>query len=182
VLERLGKHGERSHFCGMSTLDGADYAPRVLAVAGRVPGAAAADVRAAPAVAGGKREMGVIAWARAPEGWAGELAAIDCPTDALGMAPDLVGLRVDIQHLAPGLEASDGDGLAIVDRGAAAREFDSLKFYAWDVAGEVHIGWLQGKPTAGEATCLGRVVCVILEEDKARARARSCWKEEDELY
>jgi uncharacterized small protein (DUF1192 family) len=183
VLGRLGKHGEKSHFCGISTLDGAEYAPQILALAGRVPDVSTEEVINAPVLHSMKPELGAIAWSRAPAGYDGELVAVTCPTAMLGKPKNLVALRADVTHIAPHLDSGDiGDALVVIDRSSAAKAFDNLKFYAWDICGEVHIGWMQTSPRPDEAACLGRVVAVYVEEDKERSKAKSCWKEEDEVW
>lgn len=183
VLQRLGKHGEKSHFCGISTLEGHEYAPRILPVVGTIPGVSLKAFEDIPDLNSTGRELGCIAWSSVPAGFAGELVAINCPTQDLGKASLLVAARVDISHIAPEfISGNIGDALALIDCSKSAKMFDSLKFYAWGIGGQVHIGWLQSKPPPEDAICLGRVLGVMLEEDKERVKARSCWKEEDEVW
>lgn len=183
ILGRLGKHGEQSHFCGISTLDGHEYAPRILPVVGTIPGISEEDFEDIPNLNPTKRKLGAIAWSSVPAGFDGELVAINCPTNDLGKASMLVAARVDISHVAPHYDSGKiGDALALIDCSEKAKEFDNLKFYAWGIQGQVHVGWFQSRPPPEDAICLGRVLGVIIEEDKERAKARSCWKEEDEVW
>lgn len=183
VLERLGKHGEKSHFCGISTLEGHEYAPRILPVVGTIPGISVKAFEDIPDLNPTKRNLGCIAWSSFPSGFAGELVAINCPTQDLGKASQLIAARVDISHIAPQFDSGNvGDALVLIDCGEKAKVFDNLKFFAWGIEGQVHIGWLQSRPPLEDAVCLGRVLGVIVEEDKERVKARSCWKEEDEVW
>lgn len=183
VLERLGKHGEKSHFCGMSTLDGQEYAPRIVPVLGKIPGLSPSSFEDVPILESGKRKMGSVSWSYVPTGYPGELVAIDCPTSELGKTKKLVAARVDVSHVAPHFDPGViGDGLALIECSLKAKEFDNLKFYAWGINGEVHIGWMPTCPLPEEASCLGRVLCIFIEENPNRVKAKSCWKEEDEVW
>lgn len=179
VLGRLGKHGEASHFCPMSTQEWTEFMPRVVPVAGKIPGVTAEDVRRVGRLDAGPRETGLIGWTRVPEG-VGEVVAIECPTDALGEADDLVAVRVETTHVAPKLGKLERDAVVVIDRDD--RQFDDLKFYAWDVDGKVHIGWMARRPDEGDARIIGKVLCCVMEEDPEKKKATTCWKEEEEVY
>lgn len=184
-VQRLGKHNEGSHFVGIKMLDGTQFMPKVLPVIGSLPGIKAETVRNAPRVGGGKPEAGCIPWSMMDGSFKGEIVAIECPTEAIGLAEDLVAMRVsDIGVVAPTLTdlSSKEDAVLVLDRSADAKAFDDLKFYAWDVKGEVHIGWVKDEPAPTEATCLGRVLVVVTEEDKEKAKAKSCWGEVEDVF
>jgi hypothetical protein len=185
IRSLLGKHGEGSRFCSIGTLEVSEHSSRIAAVAGTVPGVSALALRAAPYFGGdGEDTFGAVAWTYVPAGLSGELVALP-PSEVLSRARDIVALRVDPGHIGPTVAGSGAEGrdaMAVVDRSAAARVFDSIKFYAWDIQGQVELGWFKERPDEADATCIGRVVAVFIEEDKNRAQAKSCWGEEDELY
>jgi Rubisco Assembly chaperone C-terminal domain len=184
VLAMLGKHNQGSRFCSVSTLDGKDFAPRIVAVPGRVPEVDPMAVRNAPRLGGdgfdGELERGVVAWTTVPREYGGEIVPLPS-SEVLGSAVDPVGLRVSPGHIGLSV-ANTKDALLVIDRDPALLDFDNIKVYAWDIDGQVHIGWFKNKPSKAEARCLGRVLCVFVEEDKNTRNEKSCWLEADEVF
>jgi hypothetical protein len=184
VLPLLGKHSQGSRFCSVSTLDSKDYSTRIIAVAGRVPGVSASSVRNAPRLGGdgyeGESERGVIAWTTIPAEYSGEISPLPS-SEVLGSAIDPIGLRVDPAHIGLAV-TTERDALLVIERDSSQLGFDNIKIYAWDIEGEVHIGWLKHEPSRKQARCLGRVLCVFVEEDKDMKAEKSCWLEADQVF
>lgn len=184
-LQRLGRHGEESRFCPLSTVEASEGFPRIVAVAGHIADLDSATVVRSPRFGGdgfeGEPETGKIAWTYIPPGYGGEIVAVP-QYGPIRTAHDPIALRVPLNMFGNLQDVQqDRDGLAVVDR-SEIHEFENYRFYLWDIEGMAHLGWFRERPTPSEATCLGKLLCVLLEEDDSMAKAKSCWGEANELY
>lgn len=186
VLELLGKHGDGSRFCAITVMKNSEFASRIVAVAGRIPEMTSEQLRKAPKFGGdasdGEPQSGVISWTYIPREFEGELVPLP-ESDVLGRAVDPVAIRVAPHLVAPNISSRENrDALVIVERNMNKLEFSSAKFYAWDINQEVHIGWFKEMPSEHQASCLGQVLCVVLEESPTAGNAKTCWMEEHDDF
>lgn len=178
------KHNESSRFLHFSRIEAEEYSPRILTVAGLVPGLTTEEFRTAPSMLLNKRpSKGNVFITKPPDTFTGELIALP-GSDVLNSCRDPVVVLANPDEVAAiELPVAQGDVVALlVDRNISENDFSSKNFYLWDVNGLVHIGWLESLPHASQAVCLGKVFYGILELRNDLRRSRSCWEEENETY
>lgn len=180
----LGRHGEGSRFLSMSQVGADEFFPRILTVAGRVPGLTVAQLLSAPPVLQDRPpDAGNLFLTKVPDGFRGQLIAL--PGLALTAAcADPVVVLIDPKELsAAQLPVAEGDDVVLlVDRDIEGMDFDKTKIYAWAEGDVVRVGWRKEMPPPEVSRCLGRVVFGITEVRKELRKATSCFEEENETY
>lgn len=182
----FGRHGQGSRFISFSTIDAADYFPRIVPLL-RSP-ISPAEFTDCPRIdvgGGGVREKGRMYFAKLPPKHSAALECFALPlAGKLIDLVDPVALAVDPDTIAPSLSVDRGSNVVlVVERdlsGAEDEEFDPYKFYLWGIGDILKIGWLKSKPT--NVQCLGRVVVALKEEKEERRQAKSCWEEENDAF
>lgn len=178
---QFGRHGEGSRFVSMTTLS--EHSPRVLAMAGNLSSMSPDDLLNAPVLSSVTEEKGVFVFAKAPEGFSGQMIAV--PGHDV-----IVTLKSPVAMLVPPevvssvkLPVDEGtNAVAVVERDLMPGSFSSSSFYVWGVGNEVRFGWSASEPAPDHARCLGKVVFIMIQEGAARRAAKSCWEEENEVY
>lgn len=179
----IGKHGEDSRFLSFSTVGGGEFFPRIVPLLDNFPTLRPTDVTGCPSLSvAGKPEMGQLSFARIPPGFNAQVFALPL-TGALADLVDPIAIAVSPDVISSNLPV-DGDRnvVLVVERNLEDLDWDNYKFYVWGVGDRLRIGWVSDLPPSDQAECLGRVVCVFLEEPAGRRKARSCWQEESETY
>lgn len=105
-------------------------------------------------------------------------------TSVLSDCKDPVIVLVDPEHASvASLPLPPNEPVAVVvDRHVSDITFNRDKFYAWDVRGQIRIGWAAEIPHPTQAVIIGQVAYGILEIDEQLRRKRSCWEEENGVY
>lgn len=178
-----GKHSEESRFLSFSTVDSADFYPRVVPLLGDLSAVHPDDVCGAGRLDDGNPpEKGRFLFANIPPCSGSRVVAVN-NVGALVDCRDPVAIEVKPGMLSDNMQDdADARTLLVVERDLAGEEFDNYKFYLWGVGDSVRVGWLKEMPAEADALCLGRVVCALAEEPVQRRQAKSCWQEEAEYF
>lgn len=179
----MGKSSQGSRFLSITSVDSEECYPRILLIAGTLPGLSTEEFLKTPSMLYSKNPVqGNLFLSRMPDGFEGNMIALS-GTDVLTKCGDPVALLIPPTLLSESkLPITPGDDVVLVVDRAMDEEFDSYAFYAWDVQGQVSIGWLNKEPPVEEATRIGRVVYGIIEIDESLREKKTCWEEENETY
>lgn len=179
-----GKHSSGSRFLSVTSVEADEYLPRVLLIAGNVPGLTTEDFKKVPPMLFSKSPaIGNLFLSRLPEGFSGAFVTLPA-SEVLVKSGDPVAVLIDPQVFSVSkLPITPGDDVVlVVDRAIGGTEFDDRSFYAWDVNGKVEIGWADEEPPTDVAKRIGRIVYGNIEIDASLRKTKSCWEEENETY
>ncbi|KAI0566528.1 Rubisco Assembly chaperone [Gracilaria domingensis] len=181
---KIGKHDEGSRFLSITNIESEELPPRILTIAGIVPGLTTSQFQNTPPVLTNKRpDKGNVVITKLPEDYHSEIMAIS-GSDVLNRCGDPVIILADPNDVSStSLPITEGDLVAlVVDRDMTGRHFENNKFYAWDVQGQIRVGWTEEEPHPSYAKCVGEVVFGVLEIKSDLRKKKSCWEEENEVY
>lgn len=180
-----GKHSAGNRFLSISSVESEEYHPRVLLVAGAVPGLKTSDFAAVPPMLYSKPPTkGNLFLSRLPENFSGDFITMQT-FDTLARCGDPVVILAAAEEVsAAKLPITPNDDVVlIVDREMTDFQFNKNHFYAWDVNGTVKIGWVDSLPPVdSNIKIIGRIVYGHLEVDSQLRKKKSCWEEENETY
>lgn len=179
----FGKSSQANRFLSVTSVDFEEFYPRILLIAGSLPGLSTEEFMKTPSTLYSKNPVkGNLFLARLPDGYEGNMIALP-GAEVLTKCGDPVVVLVPPTILSDSkLPITPGDDAVIVVDRDMNEPFDSYAFYAWDVKGRVSIGWLNEEPPAEEATRIGRVVYGVIEIDESLREKKTCWEEENETY
>ncbi|PXF48215.1 hypothetical protein BWQ96_02167 [Gracilariopsis chorda] len=178
------KHDEQSRFLSLMNIDSQEYAPRILSIAGTVPGLTTNEFKAKKPLLLNKRpEKGNVIITSLPEGFDGEIMALP-GSDVLHACRDPIVILADVGEIsAVELPITEDENVALlVERNVTRETFNNKSFYAWDVQGQIKVGWVESEPDPSQAICVGRVVYGMVEIKPELRKTKSCWEEENETY
>jgi len=172
---KAGVHGQGFHFMPMSRPGRNEHYPRILPIAGVLPGITIDELMAAPSMASAPKGT----WAYDFSGVTGvQLGKVAIPgSEIVTDAVDPVVLittntAVNIQC------KTDVEMLLVIDR-QDPDPFDSDNFYLFRTQqGDLKVMWSEQLP--GDMEIVGKVVTAVLPFVKANADQKTGWAEEDE--
>lgn len=180
----VGKHDERSRFLSLLNVDSQEYAPRILSIAGIVPGLTTNEYKAKkPLVLNKRPEKGNVVITSLPEGFEGDIMALP-GSDVLDACRDPILILADAGEIsAAELPITEDEYVVLlVERNMTKETFNNKNFYVWDIHGQIRVGWVESQPNPSQAICVGKVMYGMVEIKPELRKKKSCWEEENETY
>lgn len=184
----LGKHGQNNRFLSISKVETEEYFPRILTIAGVIPGLNLTEYQNTPVVLQTKNSnSGNMFLTKLPDNYQGEIVALP-GTQAIGQAKDPVVVLIQPNELSITQLPVENDEyvILVIERDVKDVEWQQGKFYLWKLNDDddtLKVGWSNLKPdTSNGAQLVGVVLLGMLEIRHDLRKLKSCWEEENEVY